>query len=80
MLESLFGKLKSLEHDQSKSGFTGLVLSLGAMVTRLTPESIAEALDRVRVTRRERLVCQEVREDGAVAAEAALRARQAQQK
>ena len=50
VLESLFGKLKSVEHDQSKSGFTGLVLSLGAMVTRLTPESIAEAMDRVRVS------------------------------
>jgi hypothetical protein len=49
VLESLFGKLKSLERDQSKSGFTGLVLSLGAMVARLTPEAIAESLDRVRV-------------------------------
>src|ERR1019366_2476459 len=31
VLESCFGKLKALESDQSKSGFTGLVLSLGAM-------------------------------------------------
>lgn len=49
VLESLFGKLKSLEHDQSKGGFTALVLGLGAMLASLTPDSIAEALDRVRV-------------------------------
>src|SRR5208282_2764085 len=30
VLESCFGKLKALEDGQSKSGFTGLVLSLGA--------------------------------------------------
>jgi hypothetical protein len=49
VLESCFGKLKALEDDQSKSGFTGLVLSLGAMVTSLTAETIAEALERCRV-------------------------------
>ena len=34
VLESSFGKLKALEDGQSKSGFTGLVLSLGAMVSK----------------------------------------------
>ena len=49
VLESCFGKLKVLEHGQSKSGFTGLVLSLGAMVSKWTAESTGEALERCRV-------------------------------
>lgn len=49
VLESCFGKLKDLEDGQSKSGFTGLVLSLGAMVSKWTVESIGEALERCRV-------------------------------
>ena len=49
VLESCFGRLKALESDQSKSGFTGLVLSLGAMVSEWTEESLGEALERCRV-------------------------------
>jgi hypothetical protein len=49
VLESCFGKLKALEDRQSKSGFTGLVLSLGAMVSTWTAESIGEALEKCRV-------------------------------
>jgi hypothetical protein len=49
VLESCFGKLKALEDGQSKSGFTGLVLSLGAMVSKWTAGSIGEALERCRV-------------------------------
>jgi hypothetical protein len=49
VLESCFGKLKALEDGQSKSGFTGLVLSLGAMVSKWTAESIGEALELCRV-------------------------------
>ena len=49
VLESCFGKLKALEDGQSKSGFTGLVLSLGAMVSKWTAESLAEALEQCRV-------------------------------
>jgi hypothetical protein len=49
VLESCFGKLKALEDVQSKGGFTGLVLSLGAMVSAWTAESIGEALERCRV-------------------------------
>lgn len=45
VLESCFGKLKALESDQSKSGFTGLVLSLGAMVSKHTAETVREALE-----------------------------------
>ena len=48
VLESCFGKLKALEDGQSKSGFTGLVLGLGAMVSKWTAESIGEALERCR--------------------------------
>jgi hypothetical protein len=46
VLESCFGKLKALEDGQAKSGFTGLVLSLGAMVSKWTAESVGEALER----------------------------------
>jgi hypothetical protein len=49
VVESCFGKLKELEDGQSKSGFTGLVLSLGAMVSDWTAERISEALERCRV-------------------------------
>ena len=49
VLESCFGKLKDLEDGQSKSGFTGLVLSLGAMVSTWTPQTVGEALERCRV-------------------------------
>jgi hypothetical protein len=45
VLESCFGKLKSLEDGQSKSGFTGLVLSLGAMVSDWTAETVGRALE-----------------------------------
>jgi hypothetical protein len=48
VLESCFGKLKALEHDQCKSGFTGLVLSLGAMVSQRSAEWIREALEMCR--------------------------------
>jgi hypothetical protein len=49
VLESCFGKLKALEDGQSKSGFTGLVLSLGAMVSTWTSARLGEALDTCRV-------------------------------
>jgi len=49
VVESCFGKLKALEDGQSKSGFTGLVLSLGAMVSDWTAETISDALERCRV-------------------------------
>ena len=49
VLESCFGKLKALEKIQSRSGFTGLVLSLGTMVSKRSAEDVAQALERCRV-------------------------------
>ncbi len=48
VLESIFGKLKRLEQDQAKTGFTGLVLSVAAMVSTTTTEVIQNALESVR--------------------------------
>lgn len=47
--ESVFGKLKSLEGDQSRSGFTRYVLSLGALVGNWTSARIKEALEETPV-------------------------------
>lgn len=44
VLESCFGTLKALERGQSKGGFTGLVLGLGALVGKVTREGVAAAL------------------------------------
>jgi hypothetical protein len=44
VLESCFGTLKALEKDQSRSGFTGLVLGLGALLGRVTKEGVRQAL------------------------------------
>lgn len=46
VLESTFGRLKSLERDQQKRGFTSLILSLAAMVGSWTTASMAAALER----------------------------------
>jgi hypothetical protein len=48
VLESVLGRFKQLEHEQVKSGFTGLLLSLAALVSTTTPEVIQTALERVR--------------------------------
>lgn len=47
VIESVFGKLKFIEKDQAKSGFTGLLLSIGAMVSTTTKETIQKALETV---------------------------------
>ncbi len=47
--ESVFGKLKTLEGDQSRSGFTRYVLSLGALVGDWTSTRIKEALEKTPV-------------------------------
>ena len=44
VLESCFGTLKALEKDHSRSGFTGLVLGLGALVGKVTKEVARRAL------------------------------------
>ena len=45
--ESLFGKWKRLEGDQARSGLTGLVLALGALVAPTSAEVIKQALTTV---------------------------------
>ena len=45
VLESSFGKLKQVEKDQSRSGFTGLLLVLGALVSTTTTEVVKAALE-----------------------------------
>jgi hypothetical protein len=51
VIESVFGKQKRIEHYQANSGFTGLLLTLGAMVSETTPEVIHKALETVSTTR-----------------------------
>lgn len=47
VIESVFGKLKRLERDQAKSGFTGLLLCVSAMVSRTTEDVVQKALQTV---------------------------------
>ena len=47
VIESVLGKLKRLEQDQAKSGFTGLLLSIGAMVASTSSDVILKALETV---------------------------------
>jgi len=45
VLESLFGKWKTLERQESQSGITGLILSLGALLGAWPPSRIQAALE-----------------------------------
>ena len=47
IIESVLGKQKRLEQAQSKSGFTGLILGVGALVADTTREVIQQALETV---------------------------------
>jgi hypothetical protein len=47
VLESCFGKQKQIEKTQAKKGFTGLILSLPAFVSKTTSEIIHQALESV---------------------------------
>lgn len=47
VLESVFGKFKRLEQEQAKSGFTGLLLSVAAMVSSTTSQVVQKALETV---------------------------------
>jgi hypothetical protein len=47
VIASVFGKLKRLEQDQAKGGFTGLLFSVGAMVSTTTTEVVQSALETV---------------------------------
>lgn len=48
VLESCFGKFKQLEKQQSRGGFTSLLLGFGSMLAKLTPESVREAMQASR--------------------------------
>lgn len=48
IIESLFGKLKCLEHDQSKGGFTSLVLGVAACVGKLDTDVVMTAMKHVK--------------------------------
>lgn len=48
VLESCFGTFKALEQHQSRGGFTSLILSLGALVSKTTTEIVSKALEAVR--------------------------------
>lgn len=47
VIESVLGKMKRLERDQSKNGFTGLLLGLSASVATTTTAVIQKALETV---------------------------------
>lgn len=47
IIESVFGKLKQVERTQAKSGFTGLILSVCAMVSPTTEAVVQHALETV---------------------------------
>ena len=47
VIESIFGKWKHLEGEQARSGLTGLVLALGAIVSHTTADVIKAALESV---------------------------------
>jgi hypothetical protein len=49
IIESIFGKLKEVEKEQSKSGITGLVLALAAMVSTTSMDVLVKALESVPV-------------------------------
>lgn len=47
VIESIFGKLKRIERDHARRGFTALLLSIPAMVSTTTHEVIRNALETV---------------------------------
>jgi len=47
VIESVFGKLKRMEQDQAKSGFTSLLLSVAAMVSVTTAEVVRKAVEKI---------------------------------
>lgn len=57
VIESVLGQLKRLEQEQSKSGFTGLLLGLSALVSTTTTAVIQKALETV-PTKQVRAWCQ----------------------
>jgi hypothetical protein len=58
VIESVFGKMKRLEQDQSKNGFTSFLLGLSALVSTTTNTVIQKALETV-PTKQVEIWCQE---------------------
>jgi hypothetical protein len=58
VIESVLGKMKRLEHDQARSGFTGLLLAISAMVSVTTTDVVRQTLETV-PTKRVLAWCQE---------------------
>ncbi len=50
IIESLFGKQKFLSNEQSKSGFTRLIISIGAFVATTTKEVVMAAMTTVKTS------------------------------
>ena len=48
IIESLFGKQKNIEKQHAKNGFTGLLLSLAACVSKTTTDVIKNAMESVK--------------------------------
>jgi hypothetical protein len=48
VLESCFGKFKHLEKQQSRGGFTQLLLGFGALLAKLTPQAVRAAMQSSR--------------------------------
>jgi hypothetical protein len=48
VLESCFGKMKELEKQQARGGFTSLLVSFGALLAKTTPQVIQAALQHSR--------------------------------
>lgn len=49
IIESLFGKLKCLEHDQSKGGFTPLVLGAAACIGKVNADVVRAAMMQIKI-------------------------------
>ena len=50
VIESIFGKQKYIDGDQSGNGFTGLVLSIGVIVSTISDDLIKTALTKVKTS------------------------------
>lgn len=50
VIESVFGKMKRLEQNQSKNGFTVFILGIAAMVAETTSEVVQKALETVKIS------------------------------
>lgn len=47
VLESIFGKYKNMQGESGQFGVTGMVLSIGALIGRVTIESVRTALESI---------------------------------